>query len=74
MSMIEVAHDRTNADEWDWPLQHNDGVVKVLNTSDKFEVGLDAAFFSPKEIEVGGFKFLETRNFFKVGKILILES
>lgn len=27
MSAIEITHDA--AEQWDWPLQHNDGVVKV---------------------------------------------
>ena len=51
MSQVQVQHN-WNADQWDWPLQHNDGVVKVHNTPEKFEVGLDASFFTPKEIEV----------------------
>ncbi|VDN04298.1 unnamed protein product [Thelazia callipaeda] len=41
-----------SADLWDWPLQHNDGVTKVTNTQELFEVGLDVSFFTPKEIEV----------------------
>ncbi|CAD5214990.1 unnamed protein product [Bursaphelenchus okinawaensis] len=48
---VPLTHD-WSAENWDWPLQHNDGVVKVHNTSDKWEVGLDASFFTPKEIEV----------------------
>ncbi|KAI1717322.1 hsp20/alpha crystallin family domain-containing protein [Ditylenchus destructor] len=48
---IEVTHN-WDAAQWDWPLQHNDGVVKVHNLQDKWEVGLDAQFFTPKEIEV----------------------
>jgi len=48
---IEVTHEWT-ADQWDWPTQHNDGVVKVHNASDKWEVGLDCVCFTPKEIEV----------------------
>ncbi|KAM3723405.1 Heat shock protein [Dirofilaria immitis] len=49
--VVELTHN-WSADQWDWPLQHNDDVVKVTNTNDKFEVGLDASFFTPKEIEV----------------------
>jgi hypothetical protein len=26
---IEVSHD-WNSEQWDWPLQHNDGIVKGL--------------------------------------------
>ncbi|KAL7070736.1 hypothetical protein ACQ4LE_010084 [Meloidogyne hapla] len=47
---IAVEHD--SAAQWDWPLQHTDGVVKVHNTKEKFEVGLDVQFFLPHEIEV----------------------
>ncbi|KAK0401486.1 hypothetical protein QR680_015815 [Steinernema hermaphroditum] len=51
MSAIEVAHE-WKAEQWDWPMAHNDGVVQLINTHDKFEVGLDCQFFTPKEIEV----------------------
>jgi len=51
MSSISVGHD-WSAEQWDWPLQHSDGVVHVHNTGDKFEVGLDVQFFRPNEIEV----------------------
>ncbi|KAH7705846.1 HSP-12.2 protein [Aphelenchoides avenae] len=48
---IEVTHNWAEG-EWEWPLQHHDGVVKVHDTPEFFEVGLDAGFFTPKEIEV----------------------
>uniref|UniRef100_A0A914DNJ3 SHSP domain-containing protein n=1 Tax=Acrobeloides nanus TaxID=290746 RepID=A0A914DNJ3_9BILA len=51
MSTVPISHDWVG-ETWDWPLQHNDGVVKVLNTKEKFEVGLDVQFFRPNEIEV----------------------
>lgn len=50
MHSIPITTD--SAASWDWPLQHNDGVVKVTNTSEKFEVGLDAGFFGPNDIDV----------------------
>ena len=51
MTSIPIGHDWVG-ETWDWPLQHNDGVVKVTNTPEKFEVGLDVQFFTPNEIEV----------------------
>lgn len=37
---------------WDWPLQHTDGEVKVVNTPEKFEVALQVQYFKPNEIDV----------------------
>ncbi|KAI1711648.1 hsp20/alpha crystallin family domain-containing protein [Ditylenchus destructor] len=51
MTEVEVTHNWT-ADQWDWPLQHADGVVLVNNTNDRWEVELDAQQFTPNEIEV----------------------
>ncbi len=51
MTSVQVEHD-WHEKVWDWPLQHNDGVVKVVDTPTKFEVGLEAPFFTPKEIDV----------------------
>ena len=48
---IEVGHNWA-AEQWDWPLQHSDGVVKVIHTKEKFEVALDCPFFTPKEINI----------------------
>ncbi|MCP9265304.1 Heat shock protein Hsp-12.2 [Dirofilaria immitis] len=38
--------------QWDWPLNKDDGTVNVINTDQKFEVDLEAVYFEPKEIEV----------------------
>lgn len=64
---IKIEHN-WEGQQWDWPLQHNDGVVKVLipipfssllisplkvhNDKDKFEVALEAQHFTPSEIQV----------------------
>ncbi len=49
--VIPMTHD-FEGKEWDWPMQHDDGVVKMINTDDQFEVHLDCQYFTPKEIEV----------------------
>ncbi|KAI6201075.1 SHSP domain-containing protein [Aphelenchoides besseyi] len=46
MSAVPITHD--DAKLLDWPLQHNDGVVKVHSTSDRWEIGLDSSFFRSK--------------------------
>lgn len=56
----------TNAPQWDWPLQHNDGIVKVQDLPDRWEVDMDMAYFTPQEIEVklklkNGIKFLKVK-------------
>ncbi|VDM70349.1 unnamed protein product [Strongylus vulgaris] len=45
---IAILHNKA----WDWPLQANDEFVKVIEDSEHFEVGLDAKYFTPKEIQV----------------------
>ena len=49
---IEITHDLPSTGQWDWPLQHNDGVVKLKDLVDRWEIDLDAVYFTPKEIEV----------------------
>jgi len=41
-----------SADTWDWPLERADGVIKVHNTGNKFEVGLAVGEFRPDEIKI----------------------
>ncbi|KAH7720626.1 HSP-12.2 protein [Aphelenchoides avenae] len=50
MSKIEVTTDHKS--ELDWPLQHNDGQVEVIDTPEKWEINLEAGFFLPKEVDV----------------------
>jgi crystallin, alpha B len=50
---IPISHDEPVAQQWDWPLQHNDGIVKVQDLNDRWEVDMDMAYFAPNEIEVG---------------------
>ncbi|KAI6235782.1 Heat shock protein Hsp-12.2 [Aphelenchoides besseyi] len=51
MSSVPVEHN-WSAEQFDWPLQHQDGVVSVTNTSDKWSVGFDVQHFKPDEIQV----------------------
>ena len=37
---------------WDWPLQGQDGIVRVIEDDKHFEVGLDATYFVAKDISV----------------------
>jgi len=43
---------RGSADIWDWPLQHNDGMVLVHNGKDRFEADLEVPTFRANEIDV----------------------
>ncbi|EJW78285.1 small heat shock protein [Wuchereria bancrofti] len=49
---VEISDNLKKIDQWDWPLNKNDGKVKVVNTAQKFEVVLEAVYFQPKDIEV----------------------
>lgn len=41
-----------DARSWDWPLQHKDGLVTLVNNSQRFEAGLEVAMFKADEIDV----------------------
>ncbi|CAG9531249.1 unnamed protein product [Cercopithifilaria johnstoni] len=49
---VSLSDSLKKINQWDWPLNKDDGVVKVINTDEKFEVTLEAVYFQPKEIEV----------------------
>ena len=48
MTKVELTHD-WSANMWDWPMQHADGVVKVHNSKELFEVGLEVQQYTPNE-------------------------
>jgi len=47
-----VSDQRRSSSQWDWPLQHNDGIVGVLETETGIKVGLEVPSFTAREIEV----------------------
>ncbi|KJH48510.1 Hsp20/alpha crystallin family protein [Dictyocaulus viviparus] len=49
---VPVEWEFTDDYRWDWPLQHNEELVKVIDNATHFEVDLDAKNFTPKEIMV----------------------
>uniref|UniRef100_A0A0R3RN51 SHSP domain-containing protein n=1 Tax=Elaeophora elaphi TaxID=1147741 RepID=A0A0R3RN51_9BILA len=49
---VDISDGLKTIDQWDWPLNKDDGMVKVVNTDDKFEVVLEAVYFQAKDIEV----------------------
>lgn len=49
---VDFSDSLKKIDQWDWPLNKEDGMVKVVNTDQKFEVALEAVYFEPKDIEV----------------------
>lgn len=38
--------------KWDWPLQHNDGMVNIVNERDHFAADLEMPSFKANEIDV----------------------
>lgn len=50
--MEEHGQGRRASDQWDWPLQSNDGFVNVINSPDRFEADLEVSNFRPNEIDV----------------------
>ncbi|CAJ0935979.1 unnamed protein product, partial [Mesorhabditis belari] len=51
MSQIELGK-KTEEQLWDWPLHGQDGIVRVHEDGKDFEIGLDAKYFTEKEISV----------------------
>lgn len=40
------------AQKWEWPLAHNDGIVPITNNATRFECDLEMPSFKAKEIDV----------------------
>lgn len=43
------------AETWDWPLQHADGVVNLINKRDSFSCDLEMPFFTARDIDVSNY-------------------
>jgi hypothetical protein len=61
---IELNHNWAKEEWEDWPIlraPNYNGVLQVINSPYKWEVGLDAAAFKPEEVQVNAIICLATR-------------
>lgn len=43
---------KSEARSWDWPLQHKDGLVTLVNDSQRFAADLEIPSFKADEVDV----------------------